>query len=63
MLTVSLSDGDIGVDLLEFFGRLHSERRRTCEEGSDGAQIILGAHILVAQHVDDNRGNLKLISN
>lgn len=41
ILTISLSDGDLGVGLLEVGGCLHSERRRASEETLDRAQIIL----------------------
>lgn len=57
--TVSLPDQNIRIDLQKIGGCLHAQRSSSCEQAPHGAEIILGAYFLAAQHVDDDWGNLE----
>lgn len=53
--TVSLADQNVWVEFGEIGGCLHAQGCCSCEQKPHGAQVILGAHVLSAQHVNDDR--------
>lgn len=58
LLTISLPNKNIRPHLEEIRRSLRSQWCGAGEQSLHGAQIVLGAFLLGAQHVDNNWGNL-----